>query len=236
MRQLWELCPKMFLDGTCCLSRVMSYAFLWAIIVMPLNTHAQVNTGELRRLLGKVKNEEDAISFMRTHQDIPAELRTVDPRSDSTALTKAIFSHHEGEIVSFKLPESSITTLFKILKIEKIETNRVQYIFLDNEKTSMRKIDSLRALIMKRLKSGEPFEKLAEQYSMDSNAKRGGDLGWFDEGVMVKQFQNAVRKHRVGEFFKVDVNDEQWYYVVKKTHEPREVKKARVLFIEILQP
>jgi len=61
------------------------------------------------------------------------------------------------------------------------------------------KFDSSSANILatelyKRARSGENFEKLANEYSMDPGNQntKGGDLGWFKEGRMVKPFDQAA--------------------------------------------
>ncbi len=47
--------------------------------------------------------------------------------------------------------------------------------------------------ILKRIKKGEGFKGLAIRYSEDpGSASKGGDLGWFARGVMVKQFEEAA--------------------------------------------
>ena len=47
--------------------------------------------------------------------------------------------------------------------------------------------------ILKRLQEGADFGFMANQYSADkSNNSKGGDLGWFTEGAMVKPFNDAV--------------------------------------------
>ncbi|MBE9528103.1 MAG: SurA N-terminal domain-containing protein [Proteobacteria bacterium] len=47
--------------------------------------------------------------------------------------------------------------------------------------------------ILKRLKKGENFKGLAIRYSEDpGSSSKGGDLGWFARGVMVKQFEGAA--------------------------------------------
>ncbi|EMR02419.1 peptidylprolyl isomerase [Cesiribacter andamanensis] len=46
--------------------------------------------------------------------------------------------------------------------------------------------------LLKQLRSGADFAKLASENSDDPSASRGGDLGWFAEGRMVEPFEKAV--------------------------------------------
>jgi peptidyl-prolyl cis-trans isomerase D len=49
-------------------------------------------------------------------------------------------------------------------------------------------------------KSGEDFSKLAANFSDDATNKfKGGELGWFTKGVMVKEFEEPVINASVGE-------------------------------------
>lgn len=49
-------------------------------------------------------------------------------------------------------------------------------------------------------KKGEDFAKLAATFSADQvTARRGGDLGWFGKGRMVKEFEEACFKAKPGE-------------------------------------
>ncbi len=46
--------------------------------------------------------------------------------------------------------------------------------------------------ILGRIKNGEDFAKLAQENSKDGSAVRGGDLGYFGKGAMVKPFEDAA--------------------------------------------
>ncbi|UOO81945.1 peptidylprolyl isomerase [Uruburuella testudinis] len=48
-------------------------------------------------------------------------------------------------------------------------------------------------------RSGVDFAALARQYSQDGSAANGGDLGWFSDGVMVPQFEDAVHQLQPGQ-------------------------------------
>ncbi|MFQ6616278.1 MAG: peptidylprolyl isomerase [Fidelibacterota bacterium] len=58
--------------------------------------------------------------------------------------------------------------------------------------------------LLKRVRAGEDFSKLANEYSQDpgnrtaDGQERGGDLGWFGRGQMVKPFEEAAFRTPVG--------------------------------------
>lgn len=70
--------------------------------------------------------------------------------------------------------------------------------------------------IIERLKQGESFDKLAKELSIDKGSgKRGGDLGSFGRGVMVKPFEAAsfkLEKNQISE----PVKTEFGYHVIKR--------------------
>jgi peptidyl-prolyl cis-trans isomerase D len=69
--------------------------------------------------------------------------------------------------------------------------------------------------LLKQLKAGADFSKLAEKNSDDSsNAPKGGDLGWFVRGTMVPEFDKAVFAMKAGELSGI-VTTEYGYHIVK---------------------
>lgn len=67
-----------------------------------------------------------------------------------------------------------------------------------------------------RLKKGENFSSLAHQYSSCPSKAKGGDLGWFKEGQMVKEFEREVRRMSTGSISK-PIRTQFGYHIIKKT-------------------
>jgi peptidyl-prolyl cis-trans isomerase C len=53
--------------------------------------------------------------------------------------------------------------------------------------------------IKKKIDDGEEFSKLSEEFSECPSKKRGGDLGWFGKGAMVRPFEVAAFSADEGE-------------------------------------
>ncbi|HLD12461.1 MAG TPA: peptidylprolyl isomerase [Candidatus Nanoarchaeia archaeon] len=46
--------------------------------------------------------------------------------------------------------------------------------------------------LLQKIRTGSNFEKLAEENSLCPSKKKGGDLGWFGRGMMVREFEQAA--------------------------------------------
>lgn len=49
------------------------------------------------------------------------------------------------------------------------------------------------------MKQGKSFEELAKERSMCPSGKKGGNLGWFGRGMMVKGFETAAFNGKKGD-------------------------------------
>lgn len=77
---------------------------------------------------------------------------------------------------------------------------------------------SLADQIQKRLQKGVRFEQLAKEYSTCPSKSKGGDLGWFGTGQMVKPFEDAVKKMPRNRPSR-PVKTQFGYHIIKKTGE-----------------
>ena len=70
--------------------------------------------------------------------------------------------------------------------------------------------------LLKKIKGGEDFAKLATEKSKDSgSAKQGGDLGYFPRSAMVKPFAEAAFGMKVGDISDKPVKSDFGYHVIK---------------------
>lgn len=101
-----------------------------------------------------------------------------------------------GEILGPQIENGS----FVVAKVSRIENDtvfsaRARHILIkwDSDSEADKKAAKEKARgILKEIKAGADFAVKAREHGTDGTASRGGDLGWFASGQMVKPFEKAV--------------------------------------------
>lgn len=90
--------------------------------------------------------------------------------------------------------------------------------------------------VLAKLKNGEKFADLAKKYSEDGSKDDGGDLGWFNRGDMVSEFEEAAIKLEKGKYTTEAVKTKFGYHIILKTDqkEKPELKEVKDEIIDTL--
>jgi len=120
-------------------------------------------------------------------------------KGELPALDALLVEVQPGVVVG-PFEESGTMKIARLRAINKVDEVQARHILInivnDNEKQARASADSLKSLI----KKGQKFEDLARTNSKDpGSGAKGGDLGWFGKGAMVKEFEEACFKGKKGD-------------------------------------
>jgi hypothetical protein len=180
-----------------------------------------ISIGQTNNEADKIRTVAQAEKFIKKHPNAGIELLTINSGIDTSDIILPLYNKTIG--FKFHIDNDS----YKILKIDSILSWRVSYIFFDGNQLSAKQVDSLRKEVILQYKAGASFFDLVQQFNMDANIS--GDTKWFAEGVMVKEFEDAVKRNKKGDIFTVDIPDNNWYHVVLKTFDETYIKNAKIL-------
>jgi peptidyl-prolyl cis-trans isomerase D len=115
---------------------------------------------------------------------------------------------------------------YKVVKISKIAKDtvfnaRASHILIkwENETDVAKKAAKEKARnILKDIKGGADFAAKAREFGTDGTANRGGDLGWFSTGKMVKPFETAVFSATKPGVLNDVVETDFGYHIIKVTN------------------
>ncbi len=171
----------------------------------------------------KITTVQQAQQYVDANATLKPALLNLSSKKDSTLIDKRLLRQNKGDIFSVGY------VTYKVIEATEKVVYRSSYIFLDGSSLQPTQIDSLKKIVVQKATAGDSWDKLSDQYTMDGNTTHG-DTGWFfGEDMMPKEFQEAVKGHKLGDIFFVDVADKQWHYIVKKTFDDDDKKEITVL-------
>jgi hypothetical protein len=85
--------------------------------------------------------------------------------------------------------------------------------------------------ILSKVKGGTDFAELAKEHSQDSSAANGGDLGFFDKGKMVAEFEAAAFALQPGQVSDI-VKTKYGYHIIKVAEKKDEQVRASHILIK----
>lgn len=160
------------------------------------------NLAQVKKILDTTSNPLGYVKFVLKKKFF---IDTVAVLSTESFLGKADSLAYHGKVGKVYGPFKKDNILVKILMKAPNTFYHVKHILLDTSVYRPRFAEALADSIIFRISNGSTsFSSMASVYSADnSSSGKGGDLGWFVKGVMLKQMDAAMVRHKKGELFKV---------------------------------
>lgn len=200
------------------------------------------------------QNGEAALDTLITknliEQEVEKEKVSVSKKDIDAELQELIDSYGGEETFNQQLATSGLTMedvesdVKTNLQIEKILeplieiTDEEMQTYFDENKDSFAKTKQVKAShilvedeatakeVKEKINAGEDFAELAKEYSTDTaSVESGGDLGFFEEGSMVAEFEKAAFSMKVDEISE-PVKSEYGYHIIKVT-DKQEASEAK---------
>jgi len=199
------------------------------LILVCITTTVGFSQNDFESEIDSIQTLDEAKIYVKKNKSLKGKVITFNKEKHHTQIADELFRLGKG---SKKVYKSDIgKTYYKVVDKNEIPYQKLSYIFFDGKQKSMTEINILRQNIVAKYRNGFRFEDLAKHYSMDDNAKRGGDLGWVTQGDLHPDFEAHVldSSHEVNDIFTVDIPDQQWYYVILKTEDTKYIEEIKVL-------
>lgn len=171
---------------------VDSKILLWKAKELKVSVSTQAVSKEILRMKEQLSDRELRKTLLKSYQRIADLEASIKQR----LLIGKLMSSAVHKKVSVN--ESEIQQAWKEIPLEKKKVAklvRARQIVVQTEEEA----NEIRTL----LRRGKDFEKLAAQRSISPEGKRGGDLGWFEKGIMPAVFDEACFSLKLGQLSKI---------------------------------
>lgn len=181
-----------------------------------------INVSDAEVLQDYLLNEDKVdLNFVAFKQDDAGAV------ADPTAAEVAAFEKDHGSEIEARYKRDSN-------KYNEPKKNRARHILIKvaegAPEAEVQKAEAKIKDLEKQLAGGKDFAELAKAESEDSSKDKGGDLGWFGPGVMVKAFEDATNALKPGELSK-PVRSPFGFHLIKL----EEVKEAQNRTLEAVR-
>lgn len=183
---------------------------------------------EMKDIVKRTNSGADFLDLAKTYSETPISETYFKRGELSEPRNTAVFGAKAGDLIGPTLEGDG----YHLIKVLDIRAGKDDYINARHILVNIENNDSVAALktakdLYARAKRGEDFSALAKKYSKDAGSgARGGDLGWFGKGRMVKQFDEAAFKARTGQIIG-PVRTQFGYHIIQVVaRDNREVKIA----------
>ncbi|OFY63979.1 MAG: hypothetical protein A3H98_06925 [Bacteroidetes bacterium RIFCSPLOWO2_02_FULL_36_8] len=176
---------------------------------------------EIESLVESFRTATDDSLFIRNNSDLPMDTNYYGI-GDIPENLRAIVPL-EKNVLTQPFREGNYFKIHKLMDVKKdslFSAKASHILFRLDENAKKEQTDSVLKKcnkVLNEIKSGKDFETLAREHGSDGTATRGGDLGWFKEGAMVTEFNDAVFKATKTGLIAQPIKTRFGYHIIKLT-------------------
>lgn len=164
--------------------------------VEPSHEDSVVVQEDLARALAEFRTTQEDSAYATAHSDGDADAAFQRYNRGNLPSFISTDSLKQGKVFGPVLDGS----VYKVVKVSRVTTDtvstaRAKHILIkwtDTTPAAKAEAKAKAEKILRDIRGGADFAAQAREFGTDGTASRGGDLGWFSSGQMVKPFQNAV--------------------------------------------
>jgi peptidyl-prolyl cis-trans isomerase D len=193
---------------------------------------------EMERLKEQLRTVRDDSAFARSNTDLGSGMRTYQRNELPLIIASNLNIFNEGDVLGPYI-DNGAYVLYKYSKLAeapKYSVKASHILIKPTEETdaAKREAKAKAERILREIKGGKDFADMARENGEDGTAPRGGDLGWFTEGMMVDAFNEAVFAFKGKGLLDKVVETSFGYHVIKVTEEKsKELFKIAEVYREI---
>lgn len=203
----------------------------------------QISSGFSQSVIVTDAELDDMVRLEQEKRDIAFLYLDTKRFSDQVTVTDDQVKKHYDENPQSYMTAETVRTQYIVLSIDKLaeqiepdeqalkdlyeeqkhlykttEERRAQHILLAvNDETDDAKVLATATDLARQAREGADFSELAKEYSTDTiSAEKGGDLGFFERGVMLEAFENQAFSMQPGDISD-PVRTTYGYHVIKLT-------------------
>ena len=146
---------------------------------------------------------------------------------------KDLFNTTKGTVIGPYLTNPGVYRIAKLAEVAfRSDSVQARHILIKPTETmSLDSVNTKMTALKLAIESGADFGTLAQQNSEDQgSAIKGGDLGWFQEGVMVDEFNEVCFTSKIGDLSLVTT--QFGVHLIQVTKTSKSVKKAKIAYID----
>lgn len=208
-------------------SRKIAYAYF---PIVPSDFDKESTKRWVDETFTKFQSAENDSIFTNANSDSRFNPTYYSKENAPVGVDTALWDQEVGFVMAPKLVGNTYS-IYKV-KDAKMAPDSVQarHILIATQNRTPERAEEMADSLMALLEGGTPMADIVSISDDVASAEKGGDLGWFTEGMMVKPFNDAAFAAEVGSFTKVE--SQFGFHLVEVTDQTEVAKKIQIAIVE----